>query len=39
MLKLNIGGIADQEVGGGKTLIMCVASYEMKRLGLVHKPI
>ena len=38
MLKLNIGGIADQEVGGGKTLIMCVASYEMKRLGLVHKP-
>ena len=38
MLKLNIGGIADQEVGGGKTLIMCVASYEMKRLGLAHKP-
>ena len=38
MLKLNLGGIADQEVGGGKTLIMCVASYEMKRLGLVHKP-
>ena len=38
MLKLNIGGIADQEVGGGKTLIMCVASYEIKRLGLVHKP-
>ena len=38
MLKLNIGGIADQEVGGGKTLIMCVASYEMKCLGLVHKP-
>ena len=38
MLKLNLGGIADQEVGGGKTLIMCVASYEMKRLGLAHKP-
>ena len=38
MLKMNGGGIADQEVGGGKTLIMCVASYEMKRLGLVHKP-
>ena len=38
MLKLNLGGIADQEVGGGKTLIMCVASCEMKRLGLVHKP-
>ena len=38
MLKMNGGGIADQEVGGGKTLIMCVASYEMKRLGLAHKP-
>ena len=24
--------------GTGKTLIMCVAAHEMKRLGLVHKP-
>ena len=38
MVKQNGGGIGDQEVGGGKTLIMCVASYEMKRLGLAHKP-
>jgi len=38
MLKLNGGGIIDHEVGGGKTLIQCVASYEMKRLGLVNKP-
>jgi len=34
MLKQNGGGIADHEVGGGKTLIMCCAAYEMKRLGL-----
>ena len=39
MLKMNGGGIADHEVGGGKTLIMCVAAYEMKRLGLAHKPL
>ena len=38
MLKQNGGGIADHEVGTGKTLIMCVSAYEMKRLGLVHKP-
>ena len=38
MLKQNGGGIADHEVGTGKTLIMCVAAQEMKRLGLVHKP-
>ena len=25
-------------MGTGKTLIMCVAAHEMKRLGLVHKP-
>ena len=37
MLKQNGGGIADHEVGTGKTLIMCVSAYEMKRLGLVHK--
>ena len=38
MLKQNGGGIVDHEVGGGKTMIMCVASYEMKRTGLCHKP-
>lgn len=38
MLKQNAGGIADHEVGTGKTLIMCVAAYEMKRLGLANKP-
>ena len=38
MLIQNGGGICDHEVGGGKTLIMCIAAYEMKRLGLVHKP-
>ncbi|MBO6058764.1 MAG: DNA methylase, partial [Bacteroidaceae bacterium] len=38
MLVLNGGGICDHEVGGGKTLIMCVAAHEMKRLGLAHKP-
>src|SRR3712207_9091505 len=26
------------EVGAGKTLIMCTAAYEMKRLGLANKP-
>ena len=38
MLKQNGGGVADHEVGTGKTLIMCVTAHEMKRLGLVHKP-
>jgi N12 class adenine-specific DNA methylase len=38
MLKSNNGGICDHEVGGGKTLIMCAGAQEMKRLGLVHKP-
>ena len=38
MLIQNGGGICDHEVGGGKTLIMCIAAYEMKRLGMVHKP-
>ena len=38
MIKTLGGGIADHEVGGGKTLIMCCAAYEMKRLGLVNKP-
>ena len=31
-------GIVDHEVGGGKTFIMCAACHEMKRMGLVHKP-
>ena len=38
MLKQNGGGICDHEVGTGKTLIMCVAAHEMKRLELAHKP-
>ncbi len=38
MLLQNGGGIADHQVGTGKTLIMCIAAQEMKRLGMVHKP-
>ncbi|SHL43490.1 N-6 DNA methylase [Flavobacterium chilense] len=38
MIKLNGGAICDHEVGAGKTLIMCTAAQEMKRLGLTHKP-
>ncbi len=38
MIKQNGGGICWHEVGTGKTMIMCVAAYEMKRLGLVKKP-
>ena len=38
MIKQNGGGICDHEVGTGKTLIMCVAAYEMHRLGLARKP-
>ena len=38
MIKQNGGGICDHEVGTGKTLIMCIASHEMKRLNLAHKP-
>ena len=38
MLKQNGGGICDHSVGTGKTLIMCIAAHEMKRLGQVHKP-
>ena len=38
MLKLNGGGICDHQEGAGKTLIMCAAAYEMKRLGLANKP-
>ena len=38
MLKMNGGGIIDHQVGTGKTLIMCVAAFEMKRIGLANKP-
>lgn len=38
MIKLNSGAICDHEVGAGKTLVMCTAAQEMKRLGLAHKP-
>ena len=38
MIKLNNGAICDHEVGTGKTLVMCTAAQEMKRLGLAHKP-
>lgn len=39
MLKQNGGGICDHQVGAGKTMIMCVAAQEMKRLGLANKPL
>jgi N12 class adenine-specific DNA methylase len=39
MISQNGGGICDHEVGTGKTLIMCCAAYEMKRLGFVNKPL
>ncbi|MDH6309459.1 N12 class adenine-specific DNA methylase [Dysgonomonas sp. PFB1-18] len=38
MLKSNNGGIIDHEVGTGKTLTICIASHEMKRLKMAHKP-
>ena len=38
MLVMQGGGICDHEVGSGKTLIMCLAAHEMKRLGFCHKP-
>ncbi|MBW0165530.1 MAG: N-6 DNA methylase [Sediminibacterium sp. Gen4] len=38
MIKLNNGAICDHEVGAGKTLVMCTAAQEMKRLGLAYKP-
>jgi N12 class adenine-specific DNA methylase len=38
MLKQNGGGIIDHEVGGGKTMIMCCAAHEMKRLGIANRP-
>lgn len=39
MIKQNNGGVCWHEVGAGKTMVMCVAAYEMKRLGLVQKPL
>lgn len=39
MIKQNGGGVCWHEVGAGKTMIMCVAAYEMKRLGLAQKPL
>ncbi len=38
MLIQNAGGMVDHEVGTGKTLTMVVTAYEMKRLGLVARP-
>jgi N12 class adenine-specific DNA methylase len=35
----NSGGLIDHEVGLGKTLTMIIAAMEMKRLGIVHKPL
>jgi N12 class adenine-specific DNA methylase len=34
----NRGALIDHEVGLGKTLTMIVSAQEMKRLGIVHKP-
>jgi N12 class adenine-specific DNA methylase len=34
----NRGALVDHEVGLGKTLTMIVSAKEMKRLGIVHKP-
>ena len=39
MILQNGGGIVDHEVGTGKTLIICMAAHEMKRLGLANKPL
>lgn len=38
MIKQNGGGICDHQVGAGKTMIMCVAAHELKRIGVAHKP-
>ncbi|PWS32230.1 N-6 DNA methylase [Pedobacter paludis] len=35
----NRGALIDHEVGLGKTLTMIIASHEMKRLGIIHKPL
>jgi N12 class adenine-specific DNA methylase len=34
----NRGGLIDHEVGLGKTLLMIISAMEMKRLGIVQKP-
>lgn len=34
----NNGALIDHEVGLGKTLVMVLAAQELKRLGIVHKP-
>jgi N12 class adenine-specific DNA methylase len=34
----NNGGIADQKVGSGKTLVMVGSAMEMRRLGIANKP-
>jgi N12 class adenine-specific DNA methylase len=34
----NRGALIDHEVGNGKTMIMIIASREMKRLDIIHKP-
>ena len=39
MLKQNNGGICWHDVGAGKTMIMCVGAYEMKRLKMAQKPL
>ena len=39
MIKQNGGGPCWHTVGAGKTMVMCAAAYEMKRLGLVRKPL
>jgi len=35
----NRGALVDHEVGLGKTLTMIIAAHEMKRLGILHKPL
>lgn len=39
MIKQNGGGVCWHDVGAGKTMIMCIAAYELKRLGLAQKPL
>jgi N12 class adenine-specific DNA methylase len=34
----NRGALIDHEVGLGKTLVMILTAMEMKRLGIIHKP-
>lgn len=39
MIKQNNGGVCWHQVGSGKTLVMCVAAYELKRIGICKKPV